>query len=99
MLLEGGDKVPADLRLYRVKHLQIDEAPLTGESLPVVKAVDVLKDDVPLGDRRNLAFAGTLTTTGTGVGLVVATGDNTEIGRIAGMLREVEGGDVRSVLL
>lgn len=93
VLLEGGDKVPADLRLFRVKNLQIDEAPLTGESMPVSKTIEALEGDVPLGDRRNLAFAGTLMTSGTGTGLVIASGDNTEIGRIAGMLQEVEGVD------
>jgi len=93
VLLEGGDKVPADLRLYRVKNLQIDEAPLTGESMPVAKTVEALQGDVALGDRLNLAFAGTLATNGTAAGIVVATGDNTQIGRIAGMLQEVEGVD------
>ena len=72
VLLEGGDKVPADLRLTRVRNLQIDEAPLTGESLPVTKTVSTLNGDVPLGDRKNLAFAGTLTTSGTATGVVVA---------------------------
>lgn len=91
VLLEGGDKVPADLRLTRVKNLQIDEAPLTGESMPVAKSVEDLQGDVPLGDRINLAFAGTLATNGTAAGVVVATGDNTQIGQIAGMLHEVEG--------
>jgi len=91
VLLEGGDKVPADLRLHRVKNLQIDEAPLTGESMPVSKSVEALEGDVPLGDRRNLAFAGTLTTSGTAAGIVIATGDSTQIGRIAGMLQDVEG--------
>ncbi len=93
VLLEGGDKVPADLRLVRVKNLQIDEAPLTGESMPVAKAIEELQGDVPLGDRHNLAFAGTLATSGTAAGIVIATGDNTQIGRIAGMLQEVEGVD------
>ncbi|REJ65434.1 MAG: cation-transporting P-type ATPase [Planctomycetota bacterium] len=93
VLLAGGDKVPADLRLVRVKNFQIDEAPLTGESMPVAKIVDKLQGDVPLGDRLNLAFAGTLATSGTAAGIVVATGDNTQIGNIAGMLQEVEGVD------
>jgi magnesium-transporting ATPase (P-type) len=83
VLLQGGDKVPADLRVFRLKNLQIDEAQLTGESVPVQKCVDVLSGNVPLGDRSNSAFAGTLVTTGTGVGMVVATGDATQIGRIA----------------
>lgn len=93
VLLEGGDKVPADLRLVRVRNLQIDEAPLTGESMPVTKIIEELPADVALGDRQNLAFAGTLAVSGTAVGLVVATGDNTQIGRIAGMLQDVEGVD------
>ena len=93
VLLEGGDKVPADLRLIRVKNLQLDEAPLTGESMPVTKSVKELQGDVPLGDRQNLAFAGTLATSGTAAGIVIATGDDTQIGRIAGMLQEVEGVD------
>ena len=92
-LLQGGDKAPADLRLFRVKNLQIEEAALTGESVPVEKSSDDLHGDVPLADRRNMAFAGTLVTTGTAAGIVVETGDNTQIGRIAGMLREVEGVD------
>jgi magnesium-transporting ATPase (P-type) len=94
VLLEGGDKVPADLCLTRVKSLQIDEAPLTGESMPISKSVEELQGDVPLGDRINLAFAGTLATNGTAAGIVVATGDNTPIGQIAGMLQEVEGVDM-----
>ncbi|WP_145429490.1 cation-translocating P-type ATPase [Symmachiella dynata] len=93
VLLEGGDKVPADIRLTRVKNLQIDEAPLTGESMPVAKSAEELQGDVPLCDRVNLAFAGTLATNGTAAGIVVATGDNTQIGQIAGMLHEVEGID------
>lgn len=91
VVLEGGDKVPADLRMFRVKNMHIDEAPLTGESMSVSKTIEALQGDVPLGDRRNLAFAGTLATSGTAAGLVVATGDQTQIGRIAGMLQDVEG--------
>ena len=93
VLLQGGDKVPADLRLLQVKNLQIDEAPLTGESVPVVKTGELLSGNVPLADRRNMAFAGTLATTGAGRGIVVATGDVTQIGQIADMLREVQGVD------
>ncbi|MCG8584881.1 MAG: HAD-IC family P-type ATPase, partial [Pirellulales bacterium] len=93
VVLEGGDKVPADLRVVREKNLRIDEAPLTGESMPVAKSIDELHGDVPLGDRRNLAFAGTLVTSGTAAGVVVATGDDTQIGQIAGMLQDVEGVD------
>ncbi len=93
VLLQSGDKVPADLRLFRLKNLQIDEAPLTGESVPVAKSVDVLPEEAPLADRRNLAFAGTLVTTGIAIGVVVATGEATQIGRIAGMLHGVQGVD------
>lgn len=91
--LQSGDKVPADLRLLRLKNMQIDEATLTGESVPATKSIDVLPQDAGLADQNNLAFAGTLVTTGTAVGVVVATGDNTQIGRIAGMLRGVQGVD------
>lgn len=93
VLFAGGDKVPADLRLCSVKNLQIDEAPLTGESLPVAKQTAALEGEVPLADRQNQAFAGTLVTNGTASGVVIATGDQTQIGRIAGMLQEVEGVD------
>jgi len=93
VLLQGGDKVPADLRLAQVKNLQIDEAPLTGESVPVAKTGELLSGNVPLADRRNMAFASTLAATGAGRGIVVATGDATQIGQIADMLREVQGVD------
>ena len=93
VLLQGGDKVPADLRLLQVKNLQVDEAPLTGESVPVQKTGELLSGTVALADRRNMAFAGTLATTGTGRGIIVATGDVTQIGQIADMLREVQGVD------
>jgi len=89
--LQGGDKVPADLRLAQQKNLQVDEAPLTGESMRVEKIVERLAENVLLADRRNMAFAGTLVSTGTATGMVVATGENTQIGRIADMLSDVEG--------
>ena len=82
VVLAAGDKVPADLRLLRHKELQIDEAPLTGESVPVFKQLDALPSDTVLGERTNLAFSSTLATYGTGVGVVVRTGNDTEIGRI-----------------
>lgn len=91
--LQSGDKVPADLRLFRLKNLQIDEAPLTGESMPVVKSINSLEGDVSLADRLNLAFAGTLVTTGSAAGIVTSTGSRTQIGHIAGMLHEVKGVD------
>lgn len=90
VLLEAGDKVPADLRLISAHGLQIQEAILTGESVPVDKHIKAVAADVPLGDRSCLAFSGTLVTSGQAKGIVVATGKNTEIGRISGLLSEVE---------
>ena len=89
VLLRGGDKVPADLRLFEVHNLRIDEAALTGESVPVVKVTEAFTDATPVADRLNMAFSSTLVSAGAGQGVVVATGDKTEIGNIAGMLREV----------
>jgi Ca2+-transporting ATPase len=88
VLLQSGDRVPADLRLFQVKGLQVDESPLTGESLPVYKHADPLDYDVALADRRNQAFAGTAVTSGSAEGLVWATGDKTETGRIAWLIAE-----------
>jgi cation-transporting ATPase F len=84
--LAAGDKVPADLRLLHGKELRTVEAMLTGEALPVEKRPGPLPQDTPLADRRNMAFAGTIVVGGQGVGLVVATGANTETGRIAGLI-------------
>jgi Ca2+-transporting ATPase len=92
VLLEAGNVVPADLRLLQVDEMQADESALTGESLPVGKQVTHLDTlDLPAGDRRNIAFKGSLVTRGRGRGVVVATGLGTEIGRIAELLRG-EGG-------
>ncbi|TWT84032.1 putative cation-transporting ATPase F [Planctomycetes bacterium CA13] len=82
VLLQSGDRVPADLRLVRVKDLQIDESALTGESVPVEKHTDILAASTVLADRTNMVFSTTLVTYGTAAGLVVATGDRTEIGQI-----------------
>lgn len=82
VLLQSGDKVPADLRLFRSRELQVDESALTGESLPVPKHPKILNHDTILADRNNMAYSSTLVTYGTGAGIVVATGDKTEIGRI-----------------
>lgn len=90
VLLEAGERVPADLRLFDVSGLRIEEAILTGESVPVEKATKPVPQDAALGDRISLAYSGTLVTGGTGRGVVVATGPATEIGRISGMLSEVE---------
>tara|TARA_R110002020_G_scaffold207296_4_gene412764 strand:+ start:972 stop:3659 length:2688 start_codon:yes stop_codon:yes gene_type:complete len=90
VLLEAGDKVPADLRLIRAHGLTIQEAILTGESVPVDKATHPVAEAAPLGDRSCMAFSGTLVTSGQGRGLVVATGAASEIGRISGLIAEVE---------
>jgi len=90
VLLQSGDKVPADLRLVGVKELQSDESALTGESVPVLKHIARLNEDTVLGDRVNMAFASTLVTYGTGTGVVVSTGDNTEIGRINEMISSAD---------
>jgi magnesium-transporting ATPase (P-type) len=89
VFLQAGDKVPADLRLCQVKNLRIDEAPLTGESVPVQKGTAPLAKETPVADRLNVAFSGALVTFGQGTGVVVATGEATEIGKIAGALEEV----------
>jgi magnesium-transporting ATPase (P-type) len=88
VLLQSGDSVPADLRLVQVRSLQIEEAALTGESVPVEKNPHPLPEDTLLGDRRNLAFAGTLVTYGQATGVVTATGDRTEMGRIATLISQ-----------
>ncbi|MBC7138221.1 MAG: HAD-IC family P-type ATPase [Defluviimonas sp.] len=89
VLLEAGDKVPADLRLLQVRGLALQEAMLTGESVPVDKGTEPVARDAPLGDRRSMAYSGTLVTKGTGRGVVIATGAATEIGRIGGLLAGV----------
>ena len=90
VLLEAGDKVPADLRLLQALNLQIQEALLTGESVPVEKHTRPVASDASIGDRACMAYSGTLITSGAGRGVVVATGAQTEIGRISGMLSRVE---------
>lgn len=89
--LEAGDRVPADARLWEAYSLEVEEAALTGESLPVRKRTDwVGAEGVPLGDRKNMVFIGTTVTRGRGAAVVVATGMETEMGRIAGMMEQVE---------
>lgn len=86
--LQSGDKVPADLRLIRVKNFLVEEAALTGESLPVAKRSDVVVQDAPLGDRFDMAYSGTLVLQGTATGVVVTTGGATELGRINALLNQ-----------
>jgi len=88
--LHSGDKVPADLRIFQSKDLRVEEAPLTGESVPVEKAPDPVVEDASLGDRTSMAFSGTLVSYGQGTGLVVTTGEQTEIGKVSNLLAKVE---------
>ncbi len=90
VLLQSGDKVPADLRLFRVKGLQIQESVLTGESMAVEKITEAVTQESVIGDRRCMAYSGTLVTHGQGSGVVVETGAQTEIGRISRLVSEVE---------
>jgi magnesium-transporting ATPase (P-type) len=90
VMLQSGDKVPADLRMVRAKGLQIQESILTGESLAVEKLTDPVAQEAVIGDRRCMSYSGTLVTHGQGMGVVVATGAQTEIGRISVLVSEVE---------
>ena len=90
VLLEAGDKVAADVRLLTAHGLSVQEAILTGESMPVEKHTKAVPEDVPLGDRACLAFSGTMVTSGQGRGVVIGTGVHTEIGHISGLLSEVQ---------
>jgi cation-transporting ATPase F len=90
VLVEAGDKVPADLRLVREWELQADESALTGESLPVEKDEVVLAVGTPVADRRNMLYSGTFVTAGTGAGVVVATGGETELGEIHRLVGSAE---------
>jgi Ca2+-transporting ATPase len=89
ILLEAGDRIPADLRIFEDTDLNIDESALTGESVPVRKTTKALKD-VTLSERKNMAFMGTLVDYGKGKGIVVSTGMSTEMGKIAHMVQERE---------
>ncbi|ACO78481.1 Cation transporting ATPase [Azotobacter vinelandii CA] len=90
VLLEAGDRVPADLRLLDTRDLRIEEAALTGESLPSDKGCEPVGASASLGDRSSMAYSGTLVSAGSGVGLVVATAGHTELGRISHMLGNVQ---------
>jgi len=88
--IEAGDRVPADVRLIKARGLKAEEAVLTGESVPVDKGTDPVAGDAALGDRASMLFSGTMIAAGTGRGVVTATGPDTQIGQISGMLGEVE---------
>ena len=93
IILRTGDRIPADARLLESINLQVEEAALTGESVPVEKNIKPLEDvDLSIGDRKNMIYAGTVVTYGRGRALVIATAMQTEFGKIAKMLQEVESG-------
>ncbi|WP_368645763.1 cation-transporting P-type ATPase [Alkalibacterium putridalgicola] len=97
VLLKSGDKVPADIRLFEEDKLKVEESPLTGESTSVEKQTEKLDEDTPLGDRSNMVFSGTTVSSGTARGIVVETGESTEIGQINRSMNEVE--EIKTPLL
>ncbi|MFH1682330.1 MAG: calcium-transporting P-type ATPase, PMR1-type [Candidatus Woesearchaeota archaeon] len=90
ILLETGDKVPADARIFEVHDLRTQEAALTGESMPIKKEIDLLPEDTIIADRINIAYSGTIITNGRGKAVVCATGMQTEFGRIASLIEEAK---------
>lgn len=90
VVLEGGDMIPADLRLIESNRIEADESALTGESVPVSKTTDVLPENTPLAERMNMLYKGTALTQGSGKGLVVSTGMSTELGHISQLAQEAE---------
>ncbi len=90
VMIEAGDRVPADIRLIRARNLRIDEAILTGESVPVEKGLAAVEPGAPLGDRTSMAYSGSFVVAGKGAGVTVETGARTEIGRIGTLLKSVE---------
>ncbi|AWZ19337.1 ATPase, E1-E2 type [Roseovarius sp. TM1035] len=90
VLIEAGDRVPADLRLIEARGLKAEEAILTGESVPTDKTIAPVPQDAPLGDQSSMLFSGTFIASGTGRGVVTATGGHSQIGRISGMLGSIE---------
>jgi len=88
VMLQSGDKVPADLRLFQIRNLMVQEAPLTGESLPVAKVAVVSDPGAALGDRVGMAYSGTMVVQGTSTGVVVAIGERTELGKINQLLQK-----------
>ncbi|MBU0732409.1 HAD-IC family P-type ATPase [Patescibacteria group bacterium] len=90
ILLEAGDKVPADARLFECNSLEINEAPLTGESMPIKKQVDKVDPGTPMADRKNMVHMGTNVTRGKGRAIIISTGIHTNLGEIASMVKEVK---------
>jgi P-type Ca2+ transporter type 2C len=90
ILLESGDKVPADARLFEAKNLKLDESMLTGESVPVTKTIEPFEEELSLGDRTNLVFGGTIVTEGRGKAIIYATGQKSQMGKIATLIQETE---------
>ena len=90
VVIEGGDVIAADLRIVEASRLQVNEAPLTGESVPVAKSEAALAASAPLAERTNMLFKGTIVTRGAGLGVVTATGHQTELGRISDLVAAVE---------
>lgn len=90
VILEEGEKVPADIRLIQVANLQTNEASLTGESTPIIKTADILSGNLEVADQRNMVFSGTTISAGRGIGVVIATGDSTQIGKIARAVSETK---------
>jgi Ca2+-transporting ATPase len=90
VVIRTGDRIPADARLIEAVNLKINEAPLTGESVPIEKVIATLPDEVNIGDKRNMVFMGTAAVYGRGTAVTTATGMTTEFGKIAGMLQDVK---------
>jgi len=90
VVLQSGDKVPADLRLIQLRELQIDESAFTGESVPAIKNTETLLPDTVLADRTNMAYSSTLVTYGTGIGVVTAISNQTEVGKIDQMIASAD---------
>ncbi len=90
VLLQAGDKVPADLRLVRCKDLQVDESALTGESVPVEKGIDPVDENTPLAERTDMTYGSSMVTYGQATGIVIATGDRTEVGRISSLISSAQ---------
>ncbi len=91
IVLESGDRIPADVRFLEANALYVEESALTGESVPVSKMTDALAgDDIPLGDQKNIGFMGTMVTRGTARGIIVRTGMATEMGKIADLIQNTE---------